>query len=546
MTALRDTPLAAFAELRFRLTWRRLLGRRGIGELVAKVLGYLLLVPIGVVAAIGIGAGAYHAARGGQNGGTQAGVQVSAMFLGIWQAWTAATLAMQEQESLDLRRYLIYPLRPGMLWLHGQVAGMLGDPLALFWCLLLGGGFVGAALGRFGGWLPALGLLMALFAVATVAWLALIQELGARVLRRTRLKSLLFAFVYVGATLLAVVVAGFGKQKPNLRDLLAVFEWVQWIGWPGAMAAGAGRRLFRGELLAALPWMVALAATTAAAGWAAFRLALSEARDGGGAGSSTVGKGLGGGIGRLWPGPGGALLEREVTFLSRHPLPLVLSIILPAVAGLIAWKALPYIPAEAGEVVRALPILGVALYVHLATQSFWLNGFGWERGGARLYFLAPLRLEAVLVAKNLSVGALALGIELISVSLMLLVGGWPPWWALAGTVALHLGSAPWFFAVGNAVSILNPRVAPLTLQRSGTLPALSALAGMVAFSGIAGLFALPVLLALRLDTAWLLPVAWLLLGAGGGLLWWRTLPAAARLLAGRREELLAAVTGDEA
>ena len=165
-------------------------------------------------------------------------------------------------------------------------------------------------------------------------------------------------------------------------------------------------------------------------------------------------------------------------------------------------------------------------------------------GGGRKAVLAAI--EAVLVAKNLSVGALALGIELISVSLMLLVGGWPPWWALAGTVALHLGAAPWFFAVGNAVSILNPRVAPLTLQRSGTLPALSALAGMIAFSGIAGLFALPVLLALRLDTAWILPVAWLLLGAGGGLLWWRTLPAVARLLAGRREELLAAVTGDEA
>jgi ABC-2 type transport system permease protein len=69
---------------------------------------------------------------------------------------------------------------------------------------------------------------------------------------------------------------------------------------------------------------------------------------------------------------------------------------------------------------------------------------------------------------------------------------------------------------------------------------------MVIFSGVTALFALPVLLALQLDAAWLLPPAWLALGALGGLLWWRSLPVAARLMRGRREELLEAVTGDDA
>lgn len=550
VAALRDTPLAAFAELRFRLTWRRLLGRRGIGELVAKVIGYLLLLPIGGMVSIGIGAGMFRAAIAAHHGGPgvdlHVDVPVTAMFLGLWQAWTAATLAMQDQESLDLRRYLVYPLRPGALWLHGQVAGLLGDPLALFWCLLLGGGFVGAALGRFGWWLLPLAALLVLFAAGTLSWLALIQELGARVLRRARLRALLFALVYVGLAVAIALVVGLEKHQPTLRDTLSVFRWLQWLGWPGALAAAGARRLFRGDLAGALPWMVTLATASVAAGWAAFRLALSEARDGGSAATAMVGEGLGRFLGVLWPGPGGALLGREVTFLARHPLPLVLGLILPAVAGLIAWKVGPFIPAESGDVVRALPVLGVALYVHLATQSFWLNGFGWERGGARLYFLAPLSLEQVLLAKNLAVGALGLGIELASVLAMVVGGGRPPGWALAGTLALHLGAAPWFFALGNAVAIWNPRVAPLTLQRSGALPALSALAGMVIFSGVAGIFALPVLLALSLDEGWLLPPAWLLLGVLGGLIWWRTLPDAARLLHGRREELLAAVTGDEA
>jgi ABC-2 type transport system permease protein len=288
-----------------------------------------------------------------------------------------------------------------------------------------------------------------------------------------------------------------------------------------------------------------MAAATALTGWGAFRLALSEARDGGGSGAERAGDGAGALVGRRWPGPLGALLEREVTFLARHPLPLVLAALLPAVAGLIAWKVRPHLPADAGEVVRSLPVLGVALYVHLATQTFWLNSFGWERGGARLYFLAPLRLEAVLVAKDLAIGSLGLGLHLASLAAMLLAGGWPPAWAVAGSLALHLGAAPWLLGLGNAVSIWNPRVAPLTLQRSGSMPALSALAGMVIFSGVSGLFALPVLLALRLDAGWLLAPAWLVLGGLGALLWWRTLPAAARLLQRRREELLAAVTGDE-
>ena len=546
MAALRDSPLAAFTELRFRLTWRRLLGRRGVGELVAKLIGYLLLLPVGAVAAIGIGAGTYAAARSGLRGGVSADVQVTAIFLGIWQAWTAATLALQDQESLDLRRYLLYPLRPGAVWLHGQVAGVLGDPLALFWCVLLGGAMVGAALGRFGAWLLPLALVVALFAVATLAWLALIQELGARVLRQARLKALLFAGVYVVLAVAIALVVGSDPHRLTLRESLSVFQWAQWLGWPGAMAAGAARRLFHGQTLAALPWMAALAGTTAASGWAAFRLALSEARDGGGGGVVRVGRSPGAVAGRLWPGPTGALLERELTFLTRHPLPLVLGVILPAVAGLIAWKTRPYVPAEAGEVVRALPILGVALYVHLATQSFWLNGFGWERGGARLYFLAPLRLERVLLAKNLAIGALGLAVHAG-------VGGGHDRGrrAAAGLGAgRHAGPPP-----GRGALVPGPG------QRRGHLePARGAThaaaerhpAGALGAGGdgdllgrrralrAAGAAGAPPRLGLAA------PSRLAGLGGLGAWLWWRSLPAAARLLQARREELVAAVTGDEA
>ncbi len=69
---------------------------------------------------------------------------------------------------------------------------------------------------------------------------------------------------------------------------------------------------------------------------------------------------------------------------------------------------------------------------------------------------------------------------------------------------------------------------------------------MAILSGVAGVFAVPVLAALRLDTPWLLPSAWSLFGLVGLEVYRRTLPAAARLLDARREQLLGAVCGDDA
>jgi ABC-2 type transport system permease protein len=202
------------------------------------------------------------------------------------------------------------------------------------------------------------------------------------------------------------------------------------------------------------------------------------------------------------------------------------------------------VPEEAGEVVRALPLFGVAAYVHLVLQVFWLNAFGWDRGGARALFLAPVAPGAVLAAKN--------GASMLAAALLFLLAGGvyvsagvlPPAWALAAAAALHLGMAPWLHAAGNLVSIANPRAAPFALQRSGSLPALSALGGMAITAGASGLFGVPVLAALHFESEWLLLGSWLALGAAGWLAWRWSLPRAGPLLQNRREALLAEVTGD--
>ncbi|MBK9517106.1 MAG: hypothetical protein IPO09_07065 [Anaeromyxobacter sp.] len=543
MGAWRDTPLAALVELRLRLGLRRLRGRGGVPELVAKALSYLVLLPLGVVFAGLVGAGMYRAARSGR--GVQVDLPVSAVLFGVWQAWTAVAMSLHEREGVDLRRFLVYPLAAGRVFTYGLVASVVGDPFALFWCVLLAGAWGGAAVGRPGAWLLPLALALLLFAASVACSVVLLQEVSGRILRGKRTREVAIALLYVGLAMGGAALAGL-RGRIDLARAREVLGLVQWLAWPAALGAGAARRLFSGEVAAALPWLAGQAAAVAASGWAAYRLTLSAATSGGAGGAASGSSGGAGWAGGWLPGLLGPLLEREVKHLARHPLPGVLLLVIPAMAGVVAWQASPLIPAEAGEVLRALPLLGFALYTHLATQVFWLNAFGWDRGGARQHYLAPLDLGEVLAAKNLATYALAALLYLGCVLLTVALVGAPPGWALLAALALHAGVAPWLHGLGNLLSVLNPRVASATLQRSGNLPALSGLLGMAIVSGVAGLFALPVLLALRLDQAWILPGAWLALGAAGLALYRGTLPRMGRLLEARRELLLGVVTGDEA
>jgi ABC-2 type transport system permease protein len=522
-----------------RLLWRRLRGKGGTAELLARIALYGIAVPLALVFAGLAGAGSWQAARAG--GGLLLEVQVTALFFGIWQTWTAVGLSLAEREGLDLRRFLVYPLPPGRVWAYGFAASVVGDPFAVFWCVILAGSFAGAALGRPGPWLLLLAATLVAFVAATAAVVALVQELLVRLLRGRRARELAIAAVYL-ATAAGLAWLSAGGRTPF--QTLRILARARWVAFPAALGAAAARRLYAGDSLAALPWLAGLAAAAGGASWVAYRLALASALSGGQGNRASGGSGRGWRTGWL-PRATGTLLEKEVKYVLRHPLASVLALVVPAFAAFVTWKASPRIPAEAGEVVRALPLFGFALYTHVVTQVFWLNAFGWERGGARLYFLAPVAPADVLAAKNAAVYALALAIFLACAGVGIAVGGPPPAWAVLAGFSLHAGMAPFVLAAGNVVSILNPRAAPMALQRGGALSQLSALLGMAIVACATGLFAVPVLAAIRLEAPWMLAAAWTALGIGGLALWRWVLPRAGALMIRRREALLAAVTGDE-
>jgi ABC-2 type transport system permease protein len=436
-----------------------------------------------------------------------------------------------------LKRYLQYPVELGRVYVLGLASGIVGDPLAAFWLVLLAGGFAGAALGRFGLWLLPLAAVFAGFAAATVALVALLQEGFARLARWRYFRELAMLTGVAGWALLL------SASRLRLASLLPVLRQVQWILFPPGLAAAAARKLYAGQILAALSYLAGLWAAAAAVAWLAYRLALATALSGGEEGRAPTGA-AGVPVPRFLPEALGPLFEKELRYLVRHPVARVSLAVVPAMAGFIAWQIIPRLPEEAGDVVRSLPLFGVAAYVHLVVQVFWLNAFAWDRGGARTFFSSPATARQVLAAKNAATALLAAALFVAATAVFVAVAGRPPAWALLGGIALHAGLGPVVLGLGNVVSIVNPRAAPYALQRGGSLPALSSLAGMAIISGATAIFGLPVLLALRLDAPWLLVSIWTAMALAAWLAWWRTLSHAGRILTARKDVLLAEVCGD--
>jgi ABC-2 type transport system permease protein len=537
--------LAALAELRARLLWRRFTARGGIAEGVATVVLLAIAIPVGIGFAIAVGYGAYQAVKAG--GGLRSDVGAAAIFFGLWQTWTAVSLTLNDRDGLDLRRFLLYPVPPARVYGLGLATGVLGDPMGIAWGAMLGGVLVGAALARPGAWLAVLAVVLLAFAAATVVFVALLQEVLAWVLATRRIREWATVLSVAASVTLLVALLGVAERPFRLvGDLVAPLRVAQWLAWPAAFPAGAARALFAGRTAGALPWLAGLLLATAAAGWLSFRIALAQAR---GAGSSGEGPRRGAAVvGRGWlGGVRGALVEKEVRYLLRQPLARINLLLAPALMAFVAWKVEPRIPSEAGDVVRALPLLGAAVYAHMLLQAFWLNAFGWERGGARMMFLAPVQVASILRVKALVVYAFSLVLFLVSAAAMAAVGrGAAPPWALGAALVLHAATAPWLLATGNLVSILRPKAASFAVQRSSALSTASGLLGMAIVSAVLGVFALPALLAIRLDSTAVLVLGWAVLGAGGVLVLRAALPREARLLADRRDEFLPVICGDDA
>ena len=160
-----------------------------------------------------------------------------------------------------------------------------------------------------------------------------------------------------------------------------------------------------------------------------------------------------------------------------------------------------------------------AAYALLGIAALAYNLFGADAGGVQFYFLAPVEMRTVVLAKNLfGFGLAALQVVLLY-AVLLFTSGAPPLPITLGTVCWVVFAALVNAAIGNVRSITSPKkMDPGRVARKQASP-LSALISVGTMLGAALLGAGLLALAGVLGEPWL-PVPILLACAVGAAIWY--------------------------
>ena len=176
-------------------------------------------------------------------------------------------------------------------------------------------------------------------------------------------------------------------------------------------------------------------------------------------------------------------------------------------------------------------------YALLGVVPVSYNAFGMDAMGSQLYFLAPVRMRDVMLAKNLLNLAIA-AVEVLAVLVLVMVVATPP------AAAMLIGSLLWAAAtllvaitVGNYRSVSTPkRIDPGKTAQKQASP-LSALLSMAILLVAAGVGWCVMTLSASFHMAWLLPVAMLALLAGAAAVYWQNLQRMDAYALAHRESL---------
>lgn len=176
-------------------------------------------------------------------------------------------------------------------------------------------------------------------------------------------------------------------------------------------------------------------------------------------------------------------------------------------------------------------------YTMLGIAPLSFNSLGLEAAGIQFYFLAPVKMRDVFIAKNLMNLALA-AIEIICVYITILVASKPPSFPITISVLLWAAfSMLLSLAVGNRRSITAPKkLDPAKLSGKQASP-LSALLSMGILLLTAGIGAGLLLLSQYLEQPWVLPPSMLVLAAISFFLYRASLNSTDKLLADYRDTL---------
>jgi ABC-2 type transport system permease protein len=441
--------------------------------------------------------------------------------------------------SLDLRKLLVYPIPKRALF---AVEVILRVSTGIEMLLLL----IGAAIGLF--WNPAVPLwapfTLAVFVIFNLFCSTGIRDLLVRLLARKRIREFVVFLVVIAAALPQLML--FRGSQTRVRQFFG--------GEPSALLPWtATARLALGEF----SWRnlgVLLAWTLAAYifGRSQFERGLRfDAAEASARSSSALRR-----ASRLewWyqfpnallPDPLGALIEKELRFLSRAPR-FRLVFLMGFSFGLLIWAPIAFGRSSAQHSFLTdnyLTMVSVYALLLLSDALFW-NCFGFDRSAAQVYFLVPVKMSTVLAGKNLAAAFLVLmeitAIALVCALLRLPLSGLQILEAFAVTCVITL----FILAVGNLSSLYNPRaVNPVKAMKTAASSKAQALL-MLAFPVTLAPVALAYLARYAFNTEWAF-FGVLLCGATlGVLLYLFSMQSALRAAADRREQIIRALSSGE-
>ena len=364
--------------------------------------------------------------------------------------------------ALDLKRLLVYPIPRGSLF---RLEALLRLTAAGEMLLVLAAASAGLVANPHApAWTP---LALAVFAAMNLLLAAGIKNLLARLLARRHVREALFLLVVLAAGLPQVVVLW---GAPNLLRAWLGTEPGPWWPWTVASQAALGG--------GARPWLTLLGWTAAAWAFGRWQFGRSLRFDEAEAGARTAGiagrEGWWRRVARLpslmLPDPVGALVEKELLFLSRSAR-FRLVFVMGFSFGLLVWLPLLLGGAGDGDSPLAsdyLTFVSAYALLLLGEVTFW-NSFGLDRTGAQFYFVTPVPAGAVIRGKNVA-AVLAVLAEVTLVALVCSLLRMPvSVRKLVEAYGVALVLAQYLLAAGNLGSVYHPRPAdPQAPWRSGS------------------------------------------------------------------------------
>ncbi|MEZ5355408.1 MAG: hypothetical protein R2762_22455 [Bryobacteraceae bacterium] len=241
--------------------------------------------------------------------------------------------------------------------------------------------------------------------------------------------------------------------------------------------------------------------------------------------------------GALLPDPTGAIVEKELRFLSRAPR-FRLVFFMGFSFGLLIWLPLALRGSPGGFFAsNYLTFVTVYALMLLGEVSFW-NTFGFDRNAAQLYFLVPVSFARVLAAKNIAAGIFVF-LEITAVAVVCTVLRMPLTMVnVVECFAVALVMTLFLLGIGNLGSTYYPRpVDPAHSWRSASGGKFQALL-MILYP----VLAFPILLAymarFAFDSQWAF-YGVLAVGAAVGLLfYWVAMESAVEAAEERKERII--------